>query len=183
MASNHEMTVSRQGAKTRWSCCIPVALTVAGAAACATASGATVKFYDGGFECYAGPLALRLPDTYAQLLQLGEVVSTRNLRTQTQHGLTTTERQIAFRGLVMRVYLFSGDPGRYQLASVRISGPAWQLSPLRVGQATNRASLGHDWPGLPDRGSWEMQGDSAHLLISVREGRIAAIDYSCESGH
>lgn len=143
----------------------------------------TVRFYDGNFECYAGPLALHLPDTYAQLLQLGEVRSTRDVRTQTEHGLTTTERQIEFRGLIMLVHLFSGDPGRYQLASVRIDGPAWQLSPLRVGQAFDAVSLGHGWPGLPPQGSWEVQGDTSHLLVRVRAGRIAAVDYSCDSGH
>ena len=142
-----------------------------------------VQFYDGGFECYAGPLALRLPDTYAQLLQLGQVRSTRDVRRQTQHGLTTTERQIEFRGLLLRVYLFSGDPGRYQVVSVQIDGPAWQISPLRVAESSDAVSLGHGWPPLPHEGSWEVQGDSAHLLVGVRAGRIAAVDYFCDPGH
>jgi hypothetical protein len=148
--------------------------------ATAASPGPAVQFYDPGFECYAGPLALRLPDTYAQLLRLGEVRRTRDVRQQTEHGLTTTERQIEFRGLVMRVYLFSGDPDRYQLASVRIGDPVWRLSPLRAGQPIDAVSLDAAWPALPRQGSWEIQGDNAHLLVSVRAGRIAAVDYSCD---
>lgn len=142
-----------------------------------------VQFYDGSFECYAGPLALRLPDTYAQLLRLGEVRSTREVRRQSEHGLTTTERQIEFPGLTMLVYLFSADPARYQVVQVRIDSAAWQLSPLRVGQTIDAVSLGHGWPGLPRQGSWEVQGDTAQLLVRVRAGRIAAVDYFCDSGH
>jgi hypothetical protein len=145
-----------------------------------------VQFYDGGFECYAGPLALRLPDTYAQLLRLGEIRSARDMRTQTGrtqtgHGLATTERQIEFPGLILRVYLFSGDPDRYQLVSVQISSPAWQLSPLRVDERIDAVSLAPGWPRLPRQGSWEVQGDSAHLLVSSRAGRITAVDYLCDS--
>lgn len=141
-----------------------------------------VRFYDGSFECYAGPLALRLPDTYAQLLHLGQVRGTRDVRKQSERGLTTTLRQIEFSGLRMLVYLFSGDPDHYQVARVQIGSAGWQLSPLQVGSSVSAVSLTKRWPALPHQGSWEIQGDSSHLLVHIVAGKITAIDYLCDSG-
>lgn len=152
----------------------------AGAAVAATTP--MVRFYDGSFECYAGALALRLPDTYAQLLHLGKLRSTRDVRKQSERGLATTLRRIEFPGLRILVYLFSGDPDHYQVARVQIGSADWQLSPLRVGTSINRASLTRGWPALPREGSWQIQGDSAHLLVRLVAGKIAAIDYFCDSG-
>lgn len=143
---------------------------------------ALVRFYDGSFECYAGPLALRLPDTYAQLLMLGQVRGTRDVRKQSERGLTTTLRQIEFPGLRMLVYLFSGDPDHYQVARVQIGSAGWQLSPLQVGSSVSAVSLTKRWPAPPRQGSWEIQGDSAHLLVHLVAGKIAAVDYFCDSG-
>jgi hypothetical protein len=147
------------------------------------AQAPAVQFYDGSFECYAGPLALRLPDSYAELLRLGPVRGTRDVRVQTQRRLTTTERRIDFQGLSIDVYLFSADPGRYQVVSVRIEGSQWQLSPLRVGQMTDAVTLPRGWPGLPHQSGWEVQGDSAHLIVSVNAGHISAVDYLCDAAH
>ena len=166
-------------------CLLALVLLTPGAAVAANAAPAapTLQFYEGSFECYAGPLALRLPDSYPQLLRLGTVQSAEDVRAQTEHGLTTTERRIKFPGLVMTVYLFSRDPGRYQVVSVHIGSPAWRtLSPLRVGRRVDAVPLPRGWPGLPPVGTWEVQGDTARLLVTVKAGRIAAIDYVCGSG-
>ena len=162
-------------------CLLALLLWLIPGAATATAT-ATVQFYDGSFECYAGTLALRLPDTYAQLLRIGQLRRARDIRRQREHGHTTTERQLEFPGLVLRVFVFSGDPGHYEVGSVRISSPGWPLSPLRVGEARSAVALGQGWPALPRQGSWEVQGDSAHLRVEVAAGRIAAIDYFCDPG-
>lgn len=143
---------------------------------------ARVRFYDGNFECYAAPLALRLPDTYAQLLHLGPVRSSRDVRKQSERALTTTLRQIEFPGLRILVYLFSADPDRYQVARVQIGSAHWQLSALQVGTSINAVSLSTRWPALPRQGSWEIQGDSAHLLVRLVAGKIASVDYFCDSG-
>lgn len=151
------------------------------ARAAAAPPAPAVQFYDGSFECYAGPLALQLPDTYAQLLHLGPVVATRDGRVQVQKGLTTTERSIDFGGLAITVHLFSGDPEHYEVVRVQMQSARWKLSPLRVGEPASDALRQRDWPPMPREGGWEVQSDNARLIVTVKAGRIAAIDYVCDA--
>jgi hypothetical protein len=155
-----------------------ILLATTGPAAIA-ASAAAVKFYEAGVECYAGPLALQLPDTYPQLLALGKVERTQDLRTQGNRGSTTTERAVIFEGLTLTVDVFSKEPDRYQLAKAVISDPRWQLSRLRVGEPAELMLATRGWPAPPADGTWEMQGDASHVLVAVRHGLIATIRYDC----
>jgi len=154
-------------------------LATTGPAATAAAAAAAVKFYDGGFECYAGPLALHLPDTYPQVLALSKVERTRDLSTQVNRGSTTTERAVIFDGLTLTVDVFSKEPARYLLAKALISDPRWQLSRLRVGEPAELMLATRGWPAPPTNGTWEMQGDASHVLVAVRHGLIATISYDC----
>jgi hypothetical protein len=150
----------------------------------ATASSSQVKFYDGGFECYAGPLALHLPDTYRQLLALGKVERTHDLKTQVNRGSTTTstttQRALIFDGLTLTVDLFSSEPDRYLLAGAVITEPRWQISGLRVGEPAQLMLAAPGWPAPPADGTWEMQGDGSHVLVAIRHRLIATITYDCE---
>jgi hypothetical protein len=150
------------------------------AAGAAAAASSQVKFYDGGFECYTGPLALHLPDTYRQLLALGKVQRTRDLKAQVNRGSTTTQRALTFDGLTLTVDLFSSEPDRYLLAGAVITEPRWQISGLRVGEPAQLMLAAPGWPAPPADGSWEMQGDGSHVLVAIRHGLIATITYDCE---
>lgn len=153
-------------------------------AALATAHrAAAVDFFDAQFECYAGPLALQLPDTYAQLLELGAVRTTHDERVQQDRGgARTIERVVQFDGLAVTVYLFTADPDRYLVASVMISGPRWHLSPVHVGETAAELSAAHpDWPLAPQNGTWTMAGDESQVTVTLAHGRVRRIRYVCDA--
>jgi len=160
---------------------LSLALAAGGGLPAAHRPTAAVDFYDGSFECYAGPLALRLPDRYPRLLSLGKLRRIVNGRAQNYRGYRTIQRTISFDGLSVIVYVFSNDPNRYVLSRLIISAHGWQqLTALRIGAPARSVLLQRDWPAAPTDGTWRMDGDSAHVTLSLAHGRITLIRYVCD---
>jgi hypothetical protein len=137
--------------------------------------------YDGSFTCESGPLSLRLPSKYPELLALGNTVRITDGRVQDYPTYKVTLREIEFQGLRIVAYVFSNDPDRYLLASVVISDSRWRLGPLWVGQPAQSALKHAGWPVPPVDGSWELSGDSESVSVAIKGASIFRVTYHCDS--
>jgi hypothetical protein len=167
---------------TRRHISLPTSLVAVGLLSC-TASSTVVALgtYDGSFTCDSGPLSLHLPATYPELLALGKIKQIADGQVKDYGTYKVTYRGIEFDGLSIIAYVFSNDPNRYLLARVEISDPSWNIAQIKVGQSA-KSTLKHEgWSPPADEGVWELDGDTAILSVSIKNGRIVKLTYSCDA--
>jgi hypothetical protein len=161
---------------------MPTRFMAVGLFACVASSTVVASgTYDGSFTCNSGPLSLHMPATYPEMLALGKLKRIADGQVQDYGAYKVTYREVEFDGLRIDAYVFSNDSKRYLLARAEISDSSWNIAPLKVGQSAQSALKHKNWPPPAFDGSWELDGDAASLLVSIKDGRIAKVTYSCDA--
>src|SRR5438105_8714205 len=109
------------------------AFVLAIAALPAWARGNISHFID-KMSCEAGPYALKLPKTYAELRKLGALKAERLVREEDLAEYKARHVDLIFNGLRLGVVTYSNDPEHYQVTSAEIRSSQWHIAgPLRTG--------------------------------------------------
>lgn len=132
-----------------------------------------------GFSCSAGQYAVRLPQSLQKLRHLATHVTEERPRT----GAGWEQyRVLKFPGLEVGI-MIGEQKDTYVLEHATITGPQWRIvEPLRV-----KSSAAAVFESLllrqPADGVWKLWGPGPEqALLTIRDGLVLQIKYSCYSG-
>ena len=134
------------------------------------------------FDCNKGPYAAAIPREFSKLRQFAPLLSERELGNEDWGEYKAIGRELRFDGLTVVVVTFSnGRP--YMLSGIRVSAPQWQVTGhLRVGMKASEFFSRLGKPRVAD-GVWNIsQLGPTELFLTVKDGKIAVIDYACYTG-
>lgn len=132
-----------------------------------------------GFSCSTGQYAVRLPQSLQKLRHMATLVAEERPRSEAGWE---QYRVLKFPGLELGI-LKGDQKDTYMLEHATITGPQWRIAePLRV-KSPAAAVFESLQLGQPADGVWKLWGPGPEqALLTIRDGLILQIKYSCYSG-
>ena len=130
-------------------------------------------------SCEAGPYALKLPKTYAELRKLGPLKAERLVREEDLAEYKARHVDLIFNGLRLGIVTYSNDPEHYQVTSAEIRSSQWRIAPFRTGHPLPPRVGDVETKTLSSSATVEFSGNEDTLRVKLSGRRVSSLTYLC----